>query len=277
MPLVACAAVLACLLFARPALAGQPRDYMLTIQPPGTFLLLDYFGTGGQATIDNRTAIYGDSNDLTLGASFVPAYPLAEANAHADLRILFLSLGGTLAYRTVWRDLTFPAGKGGRYCEDCDRGARRARDSIFGSTAGSDQFGYAEVRARLLLPFNDHLVGDATGALRYEARQDRSFDWYYTSVYDRGVLGRFEAELFVKDRRWGGIGPYLQLLSLPRAGHHEAQLAVGFNAVTRLGLVSRNDLLFLTFLIRPGDAMYGQHSYFAPIRSLLIYRVILEL
>jgi len=47
--------------------------------------------------------------------------------------------------------------------------------------------------------------------------------------------------------------------------------------VRRLGLLARNDLLFLTFLIKPGDGVFGQQSYYAPIRSLLIYRVSLEL
>src|SRR4051794_19555487 len=93
------------------ARADQPRDFMLSIQPPGTFLLLDYFGTGAQATLENRIKIYRDANDLTTGVSLVPAYPLAEANARADLRILFFSLGGTVAYRSVWRDLSFAPGK----------------------------------------------------------------------------------------------------------------------------------------------------------------------
>jgi hypothetical protein len=258
------------------ARADQPRDFMLSIQPPGTFLLLDYFGTGAQATLENRIKIYRDANDLTTGVSLVPAYPLAEANARADLRILFFSLGGTVAYRSVWRDLSFAPGKNS-YCADCDRGARRSKDAFFGKSPGSDQFGYAEVRARLLFPFNDYVVMDMNGALRYEGRNDRSFDWFYTTIYDHGVLGRFEVDLFAKHRNWGGIGPYLQLLELPRDGGHQAQWAFGFNAVTRLGLLKRNDLLFLTFLIRPGDAMYGQHNYYAPVRSLLVYRMIIDL
>jgi hypothetical protein len=261
---------------AEPARADQPRDYMFQIQPAGTFLLLDYFGTGGQVTVENRIKIFRDLNDLTTAVSLVPAYPLAETNTRADLRILFFSIGTTLAYRSVWRDLTFEPGKHS-YCVDCDRGSRRKMDEFFGRSPGSDQFGYAEVRARMLFPFNDYVVMDVSGALRYEDRHDRSFDWFYTTIYDHGTLGRFESDLFFKHKDWGGIGPYLQLLELPRDGQHVAQWAFGFNAVTRLGLLSRNDLLFLTFLIRPGDAMYGQHNYYAPIRSLLIYRMILNL
>ena len=198
---------------------------MLSIQPEGTFLLLDYFGTGGQATVENRIKIYRDVNDLTTAVQWCPAYPLAEANTRADLRILFFSIGATLAYRAVWRDLSFEPGKHS-YCVDCDRGARREMDEFFGRSPGSDQFGYAEVRARLLFPFNDYVVMDVNGALRYEGRHDRSFDWFYTSIYDRGVLGRFEVDMFFKDRDWGGIGPYLQLLVLPRDGQHDGAMGV---------------------------------------------------
>jgi hypothetical protein len=66
-------------------------------------------------------------------------------------------------------------------------------------------------------------------------------------------------------------------MSLPRGDHTETEVAYGFNAVTRLGLMRRDDLLFLTFLMRPNDPAYGQHAYHAPVRALLVYRMILEL
>jgi hypothetical protein len=250
---------------------------MLDLQPHGTFALVDYFGTGGMLTLEHRARLFGDANDLTTSGTLVAAYPLAETTARADLRILFLNIGATLGYRGVWRDLSFAPGDDGSYCEQCERGDRRDRDSLLERTPGSDLFPWAELRAGLLFPFNEHFVMSSTGALRHEARGDRTYDWFYTSVYDHGVLGRFETQMFLKHRDWGGIGPYLQLLVLPRAGEHETQWAFGFNAVTRLGLLPRNDLLFLTFLIRPGDPVYGQHAYFSPVRALLIYRMVFEL
>src|SRR5881394_1800548 len=56
--LFAAGMALAWLAGAGPARADQPRDYMFAIQPAGTFLLLDYFGTGGQVTVENRIKIY---------------------------------------------------------------------------------------------------------------------------------------------------------------------------------------------------------------------------
>lgn len=272
---IAAVAVLTLSLRSATARADQPQDYMLTFQPDGGWLMIDYFGTGSQITLEHRQQIYGTANDLTVSGTVVGTYPLGETYAKADLRLLFLSIGATAAYRAVWRDLSFEAGEDS-YCVECDRGARRNRDKLFGETPGTDQFGWFEGRANLYFPFNEHVIFIATGALRYEGRRDRSYDWFYTSIYDEGLLYRFETQLFLKHPDWGGIGPYTQLLELPRAGRHESQWAFGFNATTRLGLMARNDLLFLTFLIRPGDEYYGQHNYFAPVRALLVYRMALE-
>jgi hypothetical protein len=269
-------AVLGLVLAAKTVRADQRRDFMLDIQPSGTFLMLDYFGTGGQITLEHRRPIYGSANDIGVSAGLIPTYPLGEVFARADLRVLFLNFGASIAYRDVWRDLRFDAGTD-RYCERCDAPSRRAKDPIFGATPTSDHFPCAEGEVSLLAPFNEHVVMQAAAALRYEGRHDRTFDWFYTSIYDHGILGRLESSLLFKDRRWGGIGPYLQLLMLPREDKHVSQFAAGFNAVSRLGLIARNDLLFLTFLIRPGDETFGQHDYYMPVRALLIYRMMLEL
>jgi hypothetical protein len=263
-------------LWAGTARGEQRRDFMLDLPPTGTFLTVDYFGAGGQVTLAHRVPIYGSSNDLTLSASVLPSYSLGEATLRGDLRILFLSFGASVSYRSVWRDLTFEAGED-TYCIECDRVARREIDPLFGSAPGSDAFLTAEGEASLFLPFNENLVMQSLASVRYEDRHDRSYDWFYASIYDKGVMGRLETSLVLKHRDWGGIGPYVQLLMLPRAGEHVAQWAAGFNAVGRLGLIQRDDLLFFTFLIRPGDDTYGHHAFYMPVRSLLIYRITLSL
>jgi hypothetical protein len=263
-------------LSAATARGDQRRDFMLDIQPPGTFAIVDYFGVGGQLTLAHRMPIYGSSNDLTLSASVLPSYSLGEATVRGDLRILFVNFGASVSYRSVWRELTFEAGED-TYCVECDRAARRKLDPLFGRAPGSDDFLTAEGEASVLLPFNEHVVMQSLVAVRYEDRHDRSFDWFYASIYDKGIVGRWETSLFIKDRGWGGIGPHVQLLMLPREGEHVAQWAAGFDAVARLGLISRNDLLYFTFLMRPGDGTYGDHPFYMPVRSLLVYRMILEL
>lgn len=256
--------------------ADQRRDFMLDFQPAGTFGLLDYLGTGVRFSLEHRAPIYGKANDVTVGSEALVGYPLGELTTRLDLRVLFLNLGGTLAYRVVWRNLGFEPGVGD-YCTECGRTARGERDRLFGESPGTADWPWIEGRAALLFPFNDYLVMATLGALRHEGSEARSYDWFFANVHDGGLVGRWESQLYLKHRDWGGIGPYLQLMSLPRAGQHESEWAGGFNATTRLGLVPRGDLLFLTFLVRPGDPRYGQHTYHAPIRALLIYRMILEL
>ena len=108
---------------------------------------------------------------------------------------------------------------------------------------------------------------------RYEARKNRSYDWFYTDIHDAGWAQRFEATLFFRERHWGAIGPYVQMLRLPRAGAHDVGWALGFNLLTRPGFTEQDDMIFVTFLIRPNDPMYGQHSYFMPVRALIAYRL----
>jgi len=261
---------------ATPTRAQQRRDWPLAVQPDGNYLVLDNFLSGAQLSVEHRTSFYNDSNTLTLGATTLQSYPLGEATARADLRILFLQLGGSIAYRAVWRNLAFEPDPDG-YCLDCTRKGRRKHDKLFGRSPGSDHWMWAEARAMLLFPFNENLVMASLFAARHEDRGPRTFDWFFANVHDGGLTSRWETQLYVKHRDWGGIGPYVQVMWLPRAGRHDTEIAVGFNALTRPGLLPRDDLLFLTFLIRPNDDSYGQHSYYLPVRALLVYRMVFPL
>lgn len=257
-------------------LADQPRDFALDATPAGSRFILDYFGTGAQLTLQHNAPIYGKANEVVAGVNTLIGYPLAQASAFTCLRVLFLELGATLGYREVWRSLRFEKGIDS-YCADCDRSARRASDPLLGKTPFTDRYAFAEGKLQLYAPLNDYVVFTSQLIARYEDSLPRSYDWFFTSIHDGGVSVRSENFLFLKHRDWGGIGPYVQVMSLPRADHHETEVAYGFNAVTRFGLVDRDDLLFLTFLVRPGDRYYGAHNYYAPIRALLIYRLMLAL
>jgi hypothetical protein len=258
------------------AKADERRDYMLEADKPGDHLVLDYFGTGGQLTLVRRRPVYGSANDYSAGITGLVSYPIGQLTAAASLRILFLEFGGNIGYRTVWRNLTFEPGEDS-YCKDCDRAARRKLDPILGKGPDTDHYMFAEGRVQLYAPFNENFVLTSLLAVRYEGSKPREYDWFFTDIHDGGLMTRWETLAFFKHRDLGGIGPYLQLMVLPRAGKHETEFAYGFNAVTRLGLLDRNDLVFFTFLMRPNDPYYGQHSYFLPVRALIIYRITLSL
>ena len=268
--------LVATLAHAPAAHADQRRDFMLSELTEGDRLILDYLGTGAQVSWVRRRGFYSHANDYALRVSSLLAYSLGQVQATASLRVLCFEFEGTVGYRTVWRNLSFEPGEHS-YCKDCDRPARRERDPLFGGSTSSDAFPYVQGTVQLYAPLNEHFVLTSFVALRYEGLRDRSYDWFFANIHDPGLMVNWELAAFVKHRDWGGIGPYMQLMSLPRAGHHESEFAFGFNAVARLGLVRRNDMLFLTFLTRPGDGTYGVHSYFAPVRALIVYRLTLPL
>jgi hypothetical protein len=263
---------------AHPARADQRRDYVLEdMRAPGTYLLLDYFGTGGQVGLEYRGQIYGKSNGYSLNVSSLLGYPLGQVTASASLRLLFLEFSVWGGYRSVWRNLSFEPGENGEYCSKCDRAARRDRDPVLGRGPDTDRFPMFEGSVQLYAPFNEWVVFVSQLATRYEGLRPRTYDWFFTNIHDDGLITRSETLLFFKHRDYGGFAPYVQVMWLPRGDHHDTEVAWGFNAVMRLGLIEKNDLLFATFLIRPGDPYYGQHAYFSPVRALLIYRMYLRL
>lgn len=275
--LLALSFVLALSWAAVPVHADQRRDWALTGTGAGDRLILDYIGTGAQMHLEHRRNIFGSANDYAFSVGSLVAYAGAQLTMDASLRFTFLEISGTFGYRTVWRNLSFEPGDNGEYCKACDRPARRARDPILGSGPDTDSFLIAEARIQLYAPLNEYVVGTSLLGLRYEGLRPRSYDWFFTDIHDPGAITRWENMLFFKHRNWGGIGPYTLLQWLPRDGRHVTEFAYGFNAVTRLGLIARNDLLFFTFLMRPGDRYYGEHSYYAPFRTLLVYRMVLSL
>jgi hypothetical protein len=270
-----CVAMLA--VFAPAARADQRRDWVLEGSRTGNFMLLDYFGTGAQYTLEHRGSIFWGANSYSLNASTLLSFPGGQVQTHASLRVLFLEFSGTLGYRAIWRNLSFEPGDGGEYCKRCDRGSRRDQDPILGSGPDAEDYPYAEASVSALMPLNEWMVFTTSFSARYEGIRPRSYDPFFTNIHDDGVMWISETNLFFKHRDWGGFAPYLQVMSLPRAGRHETEVAGGFNALMRLGLIRRNDLLLLTFLTRPRDRYYGQHGFFSPIRALLIYRLALEL
>lgn len=257
--------------------ADQRREYMLASTEPGDRLIFDYFGIGSQLTLEHRRGFFQNANDYTLSTSALLSYPMGQVSATAALRFLYFELSVTAGYRAVWRNLSFEPGDDGSYCKDCDRVARRNRDPILGYGPDTDHFPYGEARVQVYAPFNEYFIMTSLLAANYQGLRTRSFDWVLTDIHDPGVIARWELMAFVKHRKWGGIGPYFQLQSLPRGDHHESEFTYGFNAVSRLGIIARNDMLFLSVLLKPNDPYFGQHSFYSPMRALITWRLILSL
>ena len=268
-------ALLVCtvLLLAAPSVrADQPRDWMIAAQPDGTDLFLDMVLPGAQVTLEHRLPIYGFANQLSLRSSSLYILAFAQSQVDVELRIVVLTLGGSVGFRSSFRNMEFGAD------EKIGRHARRLRtvDGDF-DTATWD---YEEARATLSLPLNDYVVFNAINTVRREARPDRSIDYFHGVVHDSGVLWKSDVMLFVKHRDWGGIAPLVQVLDFGLDGRRRTQFNYGFIATWRPGIQRANDLIFLQVLFHPGASLggvdnedvYGLDVLFAPITFQLAYR-----
>lgn len=251
-----------------PAHAGQPRDWMIAVQPEGTDLNLDVVLPGTQVTLEHRIAIYNNTaNQLILRGNGLLTAGFFEGQGDVDLRILVLTLGASLGYQNTFRNQTFAPGESTRAMHRLERDLSGDFDSA--------SWSFFEGRAILSLPFNDGLVFNSINRFRTENRPDRSLDWRQGVVHDSGFYFSSENWLLIKDRHFGGMGPALQVLNYNYDGDNRTQLNFGAVFTTRVGLIDRNDLIFVQALFNAGQysKSYGLHYFTIPMSLVLAYRV----
>ncbi len=257
--------------------AEQPRDYFLNAPAPGTFAHLDAYTIGTQASLENRADLEPGMSMLHTRVSGIVSYPYADGSVNLDARVFLFTLGGSLGYRHVYRDHTFAPG--------ADRSRDARNDIEKAGDYGSQGFGYYEGRLRMVIPLGPLFMIN-TGTLRYEDRNDNSFDWFHANVHDSGNLVRYDATLFWRHRDFGAIGPTFRYMDLPRTNSsgqskRVGEIAAGLVYGTRPGLVTarggNSDLFLLQALFRPGDDDYGLHGYHLPMYFLAVYRATLRL
>lgn len=268
-----------CLLFTNmpSAHAGQPRDWMLDVQPEGTDLKLDLVLLGAQATLEHRLGIFNNQyNQLTLRASGLATLGFSEAQADVDLRILVLTLGGSVGARTTYRNHTYLPGESLSISDRLDR--------ELDGDVNTASWAFAEARAEINLPMNDGLLLRSVNRARIEGRPDLSFDWRTGVVHD-GFFLASDAMALARDRHYGAVGPMVQLLHYEQGGRYLTQVNWGLVVTTRPGLQTHDDLLFLQALVNTGivgtDASktYGHHylGLGLPLTLVLAYRAVLPL
>jgi hypothetical protein len=268
-----------CLLLAglcETARADQRRDWMIDIEPVGTFLNLDIVFPGIQATLQHNIPVYGDMNRIRLRANSLLTMGFYESQADAEIRILFVTLGLSGGFQDCFRTLTFADGA------PITRGARRGMDSDALHT--HELWGFGEARVELSFPINDYFVIHNRNAFRLEGRPDRTFDYRVGVVHD-GRYIQDDIMALVHHPRWGGIGPTLQFINYELDGERVMFVNIGGTVVTRPGFFRSDDLFFLQLLFNPGDALggadigpvYGAHMFYGPFTITLAYRVVLDL
>jgi hypothetical protein len=242
-----------------------PRDGFLAPARRGTWALLDAYTAGVQASLERRIVIEReDYAAITPKLTALGSLGFGEVSAHTDARFLFFGFGVSGGIRRVWRTYAFAPGI---------EGTRDARADIDSDKAfTTEDWGYGEARARMALPIHENVLFVGNAAARYEHCPDNSFDWLHTTMHDRGVLFRYDATVFYRSPTFGGIGPTVRAMDVPRGGRREIEAAGGFTFGRRLGFLP-NDLFVANVLVRPGDPSFGFQILRAPVQALLVYRV----
>ncbi len=248
---------------------------MLGAGDPGTYLNLDVVFGALQATLEHRINIFGGANTLSLRAGALAAIPYGSAQVDADIRLVILNLGVSAGGQDLWINQTFPRGV------EPTRKLRREREAS--GDFDTQQFGFLEARAGLVLPFNDYLLFNNVNAYRWTGMDDSTFD-YQTGVVHNGDYLRSDFQLFFKDDSWGGLAPMVQLLNFEFERDRHTQVNFGFVFLTRAGLVSRDDLILFQMLFHAGDELggydnsdvYGMAVLRGPASFTLAYRSIIS-
>lgn len=273
------AASAAAALLLAPAVAGavQPRDYFLDPPTPGTFAHLDAYTVGAQTSLEYRAHLEEGMSMFHFRASGIMSLPYAESSVNVDTRVFLFTLGGSAAYRHVYRNHTFEPG------EDASWQARKDREED--KDWDSQSYEWYEGRLRMTIPLDSFFMVN-TGTIRYENGQDRSFDWFHVNVHDAGTLYKFDSVLFFRHRDFGAIGPSFRYLSSPKTDANgvqkrDGEIAYGLTFGTRPGLVSKRggntDLALVNMLFSFGDDEFGFHGYPIPWYLLAVYRASLKL
>ncbi len=259
------------LFWAASAQAKTPRDYMLNPPSAGTFAHLDGYTVGAQASLENRAHLEEGMSMLHTRASVVGSFPYVEGSLNLDMRVFLFTFGGTIAYRRVHRNHTLPAG----VANTLDLRNERESDGL----QNDQSFPWGEARLRMVVPL-DMFFWINTGTLRWEDREDNSFDWFHGMPHDGGMLGRFDSAFLYRHRDFGAIGPYGRYMDLPKDGGREGKLYGGLLFMTRPGFIKAGrdavDLFLFQTLFTGGDE-FGLHGYRIPIYLLAVYRASLRL
>lgn len=257
--------------------AEQRRDWFVSgPRDEGTYLTGDFLLGVFRGTLAHEIQIFGNSNQLTLFGSGTAALPFGTAEAGFDLRIIALSVGASAGVTRTWRGLACDPG------QVCSRRVRREKNASGDFTEATVNFGEARVQG--FLPFNEYVTGVGQAAYYVSDAPDRMFDYANGIVHD-GEFLRVNLMLFLKHRDWGAFAPTLQIFHFPVDGDRHTQINTGFTALTRAGLIVKDDLFLLQMLFHdPGvtggydnEQVYGSHIWRGPFTLTLAYRAQLAL
>ncbi len=256
----------------REAQASQAQDWYIGPAEEGSSSEVTVFFPGVVATLDHRVDIFS-GNQLLLQTGGIVTYPFGNLFVATDLRFLLFSIGGKVGFQDTWRNFTFDPD------EELSRHELRERSAsgLFNNAA----WPYVQGRVTMAIPFNEYVLFLAEGMPTYMDIPDRTYDWEAGLIHDRGMLYTWDNTLFFKHKKFGAVGPILEVQDFGLDGERHTQINYGFILVTRAGLVRRDDIIVWYMKFHSGDDfvggydnsdVWGSFTWRAPFSFMLAYR-----
>ena len=248
--------------------SSRPRDHLLNPKKAGTSLTMFGYTGGARVTAANRVDLEEGASQLETKLQGDINLGYAQPSVHADLRVMVLSIGASAGYRYGWHALQGLDYGPNKLSID----ARVDKDEV--DDILLDHWPWAEGRTRLVLPFHHNFLALTTVAYRFEDRLDRSFDWEFATVHDKGHLWRWETLMFLRHWNYGMIGPAVRFLNMSRDDERASELQYGIAGATMPAWTSTNDALVLRVYTAAGieNELMGQHIYRIPIQVIFGYQ-----
>lgn len=256
----------------RAAHASQSQDWYIGPAEEGSTSEVTIFFPGVMATLDHRVDVY-QGNQLLMQTGGIVTYPFCNLFVASDLRFLLFSIGGKVGFQDTWRNFTF---------DDDDELSRAAlRERSAAGAFNNEAWPYVQGRVTMAVPFNKYILVLTEFLPTYLDVSDRSYNWEAGLIHDRGMLYTWDNTLFFKHKKFGAVGPILEVQDFGLDGKRHTQINYGFILVSRAGIVRRDDILVWQMKFHSGNDflggydnrdVWGSFNWRAPFSIMLAYR-----
>lgn len=256
----------------RSAQASQAQDWYIGPAEEGSSSEVTVLFPGVMATLDHRIDIYS-GNQLLLQTGGLVVFPFGNLFVATDLRFLLFSIGGKVGFQDTWRNFTFD--------EDEELSRAKLRERSAAGMFDNAAWPYVQGRATMAIPFNKYLLVMTEFLPTYYNSPDRTYNWEAGLIHDKGMLYTWDNTLFFKHKKFGAIGPILEVQDFGLDGERHTQINYGFILVTRAGLVRRDDIIVWRMKFHSGNDfvggydnsdVWGMFNFRAAFDFLLAYR-----
>jgi hypothetical protein len=236
----------------RAAHATQPQDWYVGVAEEGSSAEVTVFFPGVMTTLDHRLNLYHGGNQLWLTTGGIVTYPFANLFVGADLRFLLFSVGGKIGFQDTWRNFSFD--------DDEELSRQTLREHNAEGAFNNVAWPWVQARVSMAVPFNDYVLALTEFMPMHMNSPDRTYDWQANLIHDQGMLYTWDSMLFFKHKKFGAVGPLIEVQDFGLDGKRHTQINYGFTLLSRAGLIRRDDLIVWQMKFHSGNKFLGGYD-----------------